>query len=1062
MHANISPPALHLAGCSGPWPRHLAPRGLASASGLLLPFPHYHWPMTAVLPSWFLLKSDASTFWEALPLLHCFGFYFDNADSKPLNTPLYGRAGYRSWSELAKALANRNIPAVDPNLEFYYPQKTNHQGCSSEMGYILWNNSVSWKPEFMGQANLHVFEDWCGSSISQLRNNLHFPLYPHIRATVKKLAVSPQWTNYGLRIFGYLHPFTDGEFQFAIGSDDNAEFWLSTNENVHNLQLLASVGSTGEEWTAPGEFGKFQSQVSKPVRLAALSKYYFEVLHKHNNVGMDHVEVAWKLTSPGMKFSMIDSQFISLFCNETALKMNEINHIPLTLASYKSSSTVRSSDKHHIDMLRPDPRDTFYKVPLISKNHLRKVLPECSYRPSYLVKGYPLQRYQGLQFVHLSYIYPNDYTRLSHMESENKCFYRESSFYLNRFGFYKYVTFDPPQKRAVEYELMEEKTDVKFEYDVDDDDEKHDYVAQNLTRPVSGVERQDVNIIDNQDENDNPSHHSTRQERKLLSVTESQKQSLQNQTRKPQQQHHLREGFSLTTKAANLKHNKTRFHKNPLIGKYKKIVEVQDNQSKDHYPRQIMNEDPSKYKNTGKGILHGNNELHMLGDHTGTKNTEGMNLQERASLSTKVDNSDMNKMKQRGKYRPSDISVTQIKEQTSFLSKITIKPTHISGTTVMTHQAHLLIQEKPSIAKQRERDTDQGGKTVRSIKMEAGTETNARWQESELAEDVQIVEENEQEPADQFVEVEEIEEEEDQLEYSPIFDQIVNWDQTFNWTNLDFQMLRNDWIDLKCNVSGNLLLKEKEALDVTTAFLKKLNQKNRGTYQLKRIVNVEKRADRVRGSRYLLELELLEKGTRTVRLSEYVFAPNWHGSYIENLEEERSMRNLIWGKRQLMDIKENPDLCWPTGFAWYQKAVVHFIVPVKNQARWVQQFIVDMEDLYRATRDNYFNVIITDYSSEDLDVEAALQRSMIPSYQYVRLQGNFERSAGLQAGIDLVKDQNSIIFLCDLHIHFPYGIIDSIRKHCVKGKMAFAPVVMRLHCGSSPCDPHGKINVTGR
>ncbi|KGL72207.1 Beta-1,4-N-acetylgalactosaminyltransferase 3, partial [Tinamus guttatus] len=843
---------------------------------------------------------------------------------------------YGSWRELAKALADRNVPAGDPSLQFYYPQKLGQQNQEQQRGgrnksnYAAVDKPVPWMPEFQGQANLHVFEDWCGSSTEQLRKNLHFPLYPHARMTLKKLAVSPKWTNYGLRIFGYLHPFTDGEFQFAIAADDNAEFWLSPDEKISGLQLLASVGKTGKEWTAPGEFGKFHSQRSKMVRLSASGRYYFEVLHKQDDKGTDHVEVAWRLNDPEAKFKVIDSQYLSLFANETLLKMDEVGHIPQTAASHASRPAVNAGSKAHpADMLKPDPRDTLYKVPLLSKSRLRRTLTDCPYKPSYLVNGFPLQRYQGLQFVHLSFVYPNDYSRLSHMEKDNKCFYQENPYYLERFGFYKYMKLDQPEKRQ------------------DSGEKRGQPETAQLACPRASLPG---------------SVHGDRQHPRRVM-----------------------RGVTVITPAGFPEGN------------------MDDLQYAD---QDVESTSPPGHPGARRAELAGNAPSMMAGyDNI----YEDYSLHKHRRLLSVTGSNLGEALQRKGATRP---AAPWLNQAESHPAEQTVANSRDLGETEM---------------------------------QEASPTKSAAIETAEEEEEV------DGEP----------EEDEDGFDYVPVFDQAVNWEQTFSMNNLDFHMLRTDWIDLKCNTSGNLLLKEREAMEVTRVFLKKLNQRTKGQFQLQRIVNVEKRQDRMRGSRYLLELELLERGERLVRFSEYIFARGWQGVSGDE-QEERTMRSLAWGRqRHLMAVANEPELCWPQGFTWNHRAVVHFVVPVKNQARWVLQFISDMEELVRVTKDPYFNVIITDYSSNDMDVEKALKRSSLRSYRYLKLTGNFERSAGLQAGIDLVKDPHSIIFLCDLHIHFPAGIIDSIRKHCVEGKMAFAPMVMRLHCGMSPQRPDGYWEVNG-
>lgn len=79
------------------------------------------------------------------------------------------------------------------------------------------------------------------------------------------------------------------------------------------------------------------------------------------------------------------------------------------------------------------------------------------------------------------------------------------------------------------------------------------------------------------------------------------------------------------------------------------------------------------------------------------------------------------------------------------------------------------------------------------------------------------------------------------------------------------------------------------------------------------------------------------------------------------------------------------------------------------------------------------------------------KQTPLPYLMYIKSLFRFEEVTFLCA----FQDSHSIVFLCDLHIHFPLSILESIRKHCVESRLAFAPIVMRLDCGSSPLEPHG-------
>eukprot|EP00063_Salmo_salar_P004517 XP_013979352.1 PREDICTED: N-acetyl-beta-glucosaminyl-glycoprotein 4-beta-N-acetylgalactosaminyltransferase 1 [Salmo salar] len=1120
------------------------------------------------------------------------------------------------------------------------------------------HKKLPWKPEFKGQANLHVFEDWCGSSVAQLRKNLHFPLYPHTRTTVKKLAVAPKWKNYGLRIFGFIHPYRDGDFQFSVSSDDNSEFWVSLDESPLNARLLVYVGQLGTEWTAPGEFSKFRSQSSKSVHLISSRRYYFEILHKQDDKGSDHVEVGWRPFLPGLKYEVIDSAYISLYTDESSLKMNSVDHIPQTLASHSRPSSVEEqsqehshfSSQHGADMLKPDPRDTFYSTPMIQASRLENVLPACLYSPTYVVKDFPIARYQGLQFVYLSFIYPNDFTRLTHMERENKCFYRESPIYLEKFGFYKYMKIDEEDDdRPFFFPNPDDFPEEEEGVDPEDEAEivgtqspnrtappslstkrtSHPSLSIHTSRPTLGeregeeensivVHREKKHFLksdgqtDREWDKDGPRRRGGQTSRRgLLERPEAESEELRPQSDNVVHGRSLswirtgpselgpggpgRKGgggggageetppklskssllfpqktslSALASRAkqilsnsspgnnaanAHLHDNAARNHgndKNAATGNNNNREKKDENKIYITRPRPVKEREREKEERRaerervrGPGSRHPREVFPGVFLYQSGKTTRLVNLQSTRSrggggvgsrglvtapqLWPKPPLRD-GKVPPRGTnasvsrqgtvhQAASRVAVVRLRDRERRRVRGGGREHHTPPEREATADATLPSKRGTQLPQHLQPppphsptppNSLENAQTIESrVESRLETRVTSYLKTSEITESQQKQPDPDQEPsepdpdpdpirsnADPEPDPEPEPEEGGVSDYSYEAEEArpgwaeesINWQRTFSVNPMDFELLRSDWNDLRCNVSGNLQLAESEVVDVLAQYMEKLNERNGGIYTLLRIINVEKRRDSARGNRYLVELELMERGRNVVRLSEYIYLllhrGRLGGDSLENTEfipasaPAGSPPGVIlstpapptsthppaqpgatpWGTAYA-----NPLLCQPVMLQWRKDVMVHFVVPVKNQARWVQQFITDMEELHRQTKDDNFSIILVDFESTDMDVEQALRESTVPRYEYLRREGNFERSAGLQIGVDTIEDNHSIAFLCDLHIHFPLNILESIRKHCVEGRLAFAPIVMRLGCGSSPLEPDGYWEVNG-
>lgn len=190
--------------------------------------------------------------------------------------------------------------------------------------------------------------------------------------------------------------------------------------------------------------------------------------------------------------------------------------------------------------------------------------------------------------------------------------------------------------------------------------------------------------------------------------------------------------------------------------------------------------------------------------------------------------------------------------------------------------------------------------------------------------------------------------------------------------------------------------------------------------KLSSLVNIEEKNDPSKGSRFLLETILTDPGSNSYFHSDYLYMN-----------------------------KKGTSLCSPNGFTVDMYTTVNVVVVAKRQSRWLRHFLANMEKIYINTSDNHLNIIIAKYGMDDDNLMDEYKRNRLPNIRTVRHFGVFHKAKAIQSAVDTIQDPNGIIFLMDLHILAPETIISLVRKHTIRGKMVFNPVLFRLsHCGS--------------
>lgn len=235
---------------------------------------------------------------------------------------------------------------------------------SSNLEWKLRTQEISKPPSLLqnypaysrGKLAVQVWPGICGGKLSHLFNSPFFPRFFDESYFISQTSAGLNKSNYGQRIYGFLHPPETGYYKFVLYSDDGSEFWFGANGSLSSLKLAASVASREKSGRAPVGEIHFDSQISEDFLLEKGNKYPLEIIHLQGTEA-DFVELHW--IRPGRHFlETIKSEYIS---HSTALQS----------VSQTTISKVVSESQFSVN--KP------FLVTFLTDSTVDRTLPACSY-----------------------------------------------------------------------------------------------------------------------------------------------------------------------------------------------------------------------------------------------------------------------------------------------------------------------------------------------------------------------------------------------------------------------------------------------------------------------------------------------------------------------------------------------------------------------------------------------------------------------------------------------------------------------------------------------------------